>query len=115
MKTDEEIDIFKFLKEKLEQDFGTIPDSMVYTLRDICLAFPDFVAFFRQSGCNSIMAALALYFQQFEKENKKQYAFTVLKEKEVKSVLFYLLIGFTIIKAVTLFNKNKLDLDGPNL
>jgi hypothetical protein len=114
MKTEEEIDIFKFLKENLEQDFGTIPDAMVYTLRDICLAFPDFIAFFRQSGCNSIIAALALYFQRFEKDEKKQFLFTVLKEKKEKSILFYLLMGFTLLKAIVLFNKNKFGLSGPN-
>jgi hypothetical protein len=113
METDNQKKIFRFLKEKLEQDFGVIPDSMVYTLRGICSAFPDFIAFFKRSSCGSIMAALSQYFEQLQKNDKKEYVFVYLKEKEKKSVLYYLLIGFTLFKAIGLFKKNRLGLKGP--
>jgi hypothetical protein len=113
METDNQKEIFRFLKEKLEQDFGVIPDSMLYALRDICAAFPDFIAFFKRSNCGSILAALSLYFEQLQKTDKKEYVFVYLKEKEQKSVLYYLLIGFTLFKAIRLFKKNTLGQKGP--
>lgn len=111
MKADNEIELFKFLKERLESDFGIISNSMVYTLRDICLALPDFVAFFKMSGCGSILAALSLYFEKLQKDDEKEYIFIYLKQKEKKTVLFYLFFGYTFFNAIKLFNKNKLGLN----
>lgn len=100
MSKEHDDEIFKLIKQSLESDFGTIPDSFVAELLSICKAFPDFIAFYKASKCGSIIAALELYLNQFERKDKYEYIKLTFNHAPNKSVIYFLLLGYTFFKAL---------------
>lgn len=102
MSKKEEEKIFKFIKDSLEKDFGTVPEKMVYELMIICKTFPDFLKFYLSCCGLTILEALDKYLMSFKKRKPTICKKLQIKNRKENNILYYMLLGLLFKEAYNL-------------
>lgn len=102
--------IFNFLKQQLENEFGTVSENMVYALRDVCDAFPEFLKYFKSCFNMSILEALNEYLTLIKKKKISFINSKIKIHKPRNDTVYYLLLGMMFTDAFLLTNtKSNID------
>lgn len=110
MKIKEQDKIFNYLKNQLENEFGIVPDNMVYALRDVCDAFPDFLKYFKSCFNMTILEALNEYLNLIKKKRPIFLVSKIKIHKPKNDTVYYLLLGMLFMDAFLLTNtKSNID------
>jgi len=98
--------IFNYLKAQLEVDFGSVSEDMVYALRDLILAFPDFIKYFKSCFNMSVIEALEEFIKRTIK-NKSKFSNNLLtKHKPKNDIIYYMLLGCFFLDAYSFSENN---------
>ena len=103
-------EIFNYLKEQLESEFGTVPENMVYALRDVCDAFPEFLKYFNSRFNMTILEALNEYLKLIKKKKPSHLKSKIKIHQPKNDTVYYLLLGMLFLDAFSLTNtKSNID------
>lgn len=96
--------IFNYLQKQLENEFGVISQNMVYALKDVCDAFPDFLKYFKSCFNMTILEALNEYFKLVKKKKPTFVNSKIKIHKPKNDIIYYLLLGMMFKDAFLLTN-----------